>query len=47
LEIRAVSLFTSEASPPRCNCRVITLSIRSLIGLAVFRPVQTIQCSTP
>ena len=46
MEIWAVSLSTSEASPPRSDCLLSTFGIRSLIDLTSFRPIQIIQCST-
>jgi hypothetical protein len=46
MEIWAVSLLTSEASPPRSDCLLSLFGIRSLIDLTSFRPIQIIQCST-
>jgi hypothetical protein len=47
MAIWAVSLVTGGASPPQSNCRTLAFGIRSLIGPATFRSVQSFQCSTP
>ena len=36
-----------ELSPHRLTAGQLTLCIRSLIGLVIFRPVEIFQCSTP
>ena len=47
MAIRALPLLIDGASPPPSNCRVYTLSIRRLIGVTRFLPVDPFQCSTP
>ena len=47
MTVWAVSLLAHGASPPSPNCRALTYGIRSLIGFASFRTVESFQCSTP